>query len=193
MIVIPNAVNRFDLNAVWSSWPDASWRGWHKYSGRDSVKYGTKSRFDIPAAALRAIEQMVDAVYLRIGTPGVKGNVFPDYELWGAGLHMIPPGGHLARHLDSAVMESTGWRREYSCVLSANPRWSDKWGGEFVLRDEVVLPEFNQLVLFETTEDSYHEVRKVVGPEPRCTLAVFFWSTDQPEDMTRTSARFFHD
>lgn len=187
MWVIEEAVSPSLLLAAWATWPDAKWRGWHHYRGRDSEKYGTKSRGDIPYQHLRAIDLMIERV-----SGIVKPCAFPDYDLFGAGLHMIPPGGYLRKHLDSSMMESTGWKREYSCVLGVNPNWEKKWGGEFVLGDNAVRPAFNQMILFETTEDAYHEVREVTGPDARCTLAVFFWSEEAPTDLTRTNARFFY-
>lgn len=172
MNVISNAINPALLNAAFASWPDKNWRGWHHYTGRDSEKYGTKSHHDIPPAAMACIMEMIS-----LASRSCVADAFPDLELHGAGMHMIRPGGYLNRHLDSSVMESTGWRREYSCVLGVNPEWRDGWGGEFNLAgQDPVSPAFNQMILFRTTDDSFHWVNKVTGPEPRCTLAAFFWS-----------------
>lgn len=185
MKVITDAINPLLLNAAFATWPDKSWRGWHHYMGRDSEKYGTKSHHDIPPAAMACIMEMV-AVASRECV-----SVFPDLELHGAGMHMIQPYGYLRRHLDSSVMESTGWKREYSCVLSVNPEWRDKWGGEFILNGcKPVYPAFNQMILFRTTDESFHEVNQVVGPEPRCTLAVFFWSKSPVGLKPRLQAQF---
>ena len=188
MIVIENAINPHLLRAAWATWPDASWRGWHRYSGRDAEKYGTKSHHDITAAANACLMQMVSAV-----REHVIDEAFPDLDLHGAGMHMIPTDGHLAKHLDSSVMASTGWKREYSCVLGVNPIWEADWGGEFVMNGEAVAARFNQLILFRTTEGSFHEVRRVQGPESRCTLAIFFWSRAAVGSNPRTQAQFFHD
>ena len=188
MIVIENAINPHLLRAAWATWPDKKWRGWHRYSGRDAEKYGTKSHHDITTAANACLMQMITAA-----SEYVIDEAFPDLELHGAGMHMIPPSGYLAKHLDSSVMVSTGWRREYSCVLGVNPEWDAGWGGEFVMNGEIVQPKFNQLILFETTDDSFHEVQKVRGPVTRCTLAVFFWSHGTVGLNPRTQAKFFHD
>lgn len=185
MIKVENqAINRSMLEAVWATWPDDRWRGWHHYSGPDSEKYASKSA-EIPRAAEHALHEMVRLVGFR-----VKHGAFPDWELYGAGLHMIKPGGYLKPHLDSAMMESTGWKREYSCVLNVNPHWEPEWGGQFRLGDNLYHPRFNQMILFKTTEDAVHEVLPVTGPVPRCTLSIFFWSQETPSDP-RTSAKFF--
>jgi Rps23 Pro-64 3,4-dihydroxylase Tpa1-like proline 4-hydroxylase len=183
---ILDGINPSVLRAVWATWPGTDWRGWHHYSGPDSEKWGTRGPHVTPAAS-EAIRQMID----RIGDY-VEHQAFPDLELHGAGMHMIRSGGYLRPHLDSSIMEATGWRREYSCVLCVNPEWQDDWGGEFVLHEtgESHFPKFNHLMMFETTETALHEVKQVNAPVPRCTLSVFFWSLRKPADETRKTARF---
>jgi Rps23 Pro-64 3,4-dihydroxylase Tpa1-like proline 4-hydroxylase len=185
MLVIENAINSNLLRATWATWPGHYWNGWYHYSGVNAEKYATKSKHDVPHAAMACIMEMIT-----VASDHVIPESFPDLDLHGAGLHMIPQFGYLRPHLDSSYMESTGWKREYSCVLSVNPEWNN-WGGKFILQGEEVAPKFNQLILFRTTEDSIHEVTDVKGPYPRCTLAVFFWSKNRDVNKSRPSAKFF--
>jgi Rps23 Pro-64 3,4-dihydroxylase Tpa1-like proline 4-hydroxylase len=185
MQIINNAIDPLILRSLWHSWPDPNSRIWHHYSDKNAEKYATKSHKDLPDIANRCIYSMIEAV-----SPYVSGDVFADLELHGAGMHMLTGGGFLSRHLDSSLMRSTGWKREYSCVLSVNPHWEDSWGGEFVLNETKVLPEFNQLTLFRCTDESFHEVLKVVGPQPRCTICVFLWSKNEQGDQIRDRAFF---
>lgn len=189
MIIIDNAISSSLVRSLWAVWPDKQWSGWHHYKGRDADKYATKSRHDLPHVASLCLLEMARAV-----DDKVLDFTFPDFEMHGSGMHMIPSGGFLAKHLDSAVMESTGWRREYSCVLCVNPHWQDDWGGEFgIVGHDTVSPRFNRLILFRTTESSVHWVNRVTGPISRYTLSLFYWSECEPDDSTRTQARFFHD
>lgn len=185
MRIIENAINPLLLRSLWMSWPDTSSRIWHHYSDQHVEKYATRSHNDLPDLANKCLYQMVDAI-----SPHVEDDVFADFMLYGAGMHMLPKGGFLGRHLDSSYMESTGWKREYSCVLSVNPEWKPDWGGQFILRDTVVEPEFNQLTLFKCTDDSFHEVLKVTGPERRCTLCIFLWSQNPQSETIRNKAFF---
>lgn len=185
MILIENAINPLLLRSLWEIWPPSSSRMWYHYSDKNSEKYATKSHKDIPELANQCIYQMIDAV-----SPVVEDFVFADLMLHGAGMHMLPTGGFLKRHLDSSLMEQTGWKREYSCVLSVNPYWDSDWGGEFVLRDEKTVPSFNQLSVFRCTDDSFHEVLEVKGPVSRCTLCVFLWSNREQSKNIRKSASF---
>lgn len=183
--IIEDAINPLLLNSLCASWPDASSRFWHHYSGKNAEKYASKSHNDLPEIAKLCTIEMIKRI-----TPYVDCNVFPDMEFHGAGLHMIPSGGYLRRHLDSSLMESTGWKREYSCVLSVNKHWQDDYGGAFVLGDTEILPKFNQLITFKCTDESFHEVKDVVGPDPRCTLCVFLWSKNDQSKNIRKQAYF---
>ncbi len=90
-------------------------------------------------------------------------------------------------------MESTSWRREYSCVLGVSSNWDSKVnGGDFILKGERVPLEFNQLVVFKTDEESFHEVLDVTGNRYRKSLCVFYWSDREPIDPNRSKAKFFH-
>ena len=185
MKIIENAINPLLFRSLWNFWPDQNSRIWHHYNDSNAQKYATKSHNDLPEIANQCIYQMIDVV-----SGFVEPYVFADLMLHGAGMHMLGTGGFLSRHLDSSLMESTGWKREYSCVLSVNPEWKPEWGGEFVLRDEKVMPEFNQLTLFKCTDDSFHEVLEVKGPESRCTLCIFLWSLADQSNNIRKNAHF---
>lgn len=173
MQIIDDAISPSLLRAVWADWPDENWIGWHLYYGENSIKYGTRDAELIRRGvwpALYALERTASVM-------ADRRDAFADWDLFGAGMHMIPPGGHLARHLDSDIHARTGWRRELSCVLFANPDWNDDWGGEFVIDGLSVQPKFNRAICFPAGEDAWHQVLPVTGPVPRCTLSLFFWST----------------
>lgn len=186
MILIDNVVNSGLLRYVYETWPDQTWRGWHHYSDNVSEKYGSKSLRDLSSPVKECLYQMID----KIDFEAKYNDCFPDLELYGSGMHMLTPEGFLKRHLDASQMEATGWKREYSCVLFANPEWKKEWGGDFNLEPSYkVFPKFNTLCIFKTTEDSWHWINKVTGPIPRCTLSLFYWSK-QPINNIRTKAQF---
>lgn len=191
MEVIKNAIDPSLLRALYASWPKQDWRGWHRYKGKDANKYGSRAAGELPSIVMPCVLQMIDAITDTVDMPPY---CFPDLELYGAGLHMLPPRGYLRKHLDSSYMESTGWKREYSCVLGVNPDWdSDIDGGDFVLNDQRVPLEFNQLVIFRTNDESFHEVLDVTGDVYRKTLCVFYWSEKEVSWPIRHKARFYHD
>ena len=180
MQIIDDAVTGHLLRALSATWPGSTWRGWHNYADKNSVKRATRDAEQLPRAAWPCLYEIASYVN--------HPKAFPDWELAGAGLHEIPPGGHLRRHLDSDIMLGTGWRRELSLVLFVDP-WRPEWGGSLVVREQIIEPKRNRLVIFACDDDAWHEVQPVTGPEPRRTLALFFWSTE-PTDGLRKSACF---
>lgn len=179
--IIDNAIPHHLLRSLSATWPEASWRGWHQYKDGNSIKRTTRDAEQIPRAAWPCLNAMARIVEHECG--------FPDWDLQGAGLHEIPSGGHLRRHLDSDVMLSTGWRRELSVVLFCNERWQEDWGGKLIVQQTEIVPRFGRMVVFETNDESWHEVTQVTGPLARRTLSVFYWS-QEPTEGKRPTAMF---
>ena len=186
MIVIHNAVVPSVLRSLSiADWPDMNWPGWHAYQTDDSLKYASRYGIDeLPHSARICLSCMA----ARMGE--VDSNSFPDFSLHGAGLHEIPPSGYLNMHLDSDHHPVRNWRREYSAVLFVDQRWDEDWGGGFNLRGhDTVYPAFNTMIVFSTTDHSWHEVEEVTGPISRRTVSLFSWS-DGASDMMRGQALF---
>jgi hypothetical protein len=187
--IIDNAVPQHLLHALDACWPDPSWRGWHTYQDGNAIKRATRDAELLPRAAWPVLYAMAAAAAPRDAW-------FPDWELHGAGLHEIPPGGHLSLHVDSQVMLSTGWRRERSVVLYLDD-FTPGDGGQFLLRDAIdssidqlrVWPKFNRLIHFDCTDDAWHAVSEVKCNRPRRSICLFFWSR-RPASGNRPTALF---
>jgi hypothetical protein len=104
----------------------------------------------------------------------------PDTTLWGAGMHLMEPGGFLDLHLDSDHVHDK--LRRFNAVLFLN-HWEKSWGGFFQMFDHErsfcsqIAPAFNRLVVFECSDISYHRVSKVTGPDDRKTLTAFWYTS----------------
>jgi len=166
-LVINDAIPGYLLRSLAATWPAPAWRGWHTYNDANSTKRATRDAELLPRAAWPCLFHMAEFV--------THSTAFPDWELHGAGLHEMPAGGHLRRHLDSDIMLGTGWRRELSLVLFID-EWQPEWGGNLVVRKQVIEPQKNRLVIFACDEEAWHEVETVTGPHARRTLSLFFWS-----------------
>jgi Rps23 Pro-64 3,4-dihydroxylase Tpa1-like proline 4-hydroxylase len=191
--IIKNVIPHSLCVAAEAAWPSADWPFWHRYNGATANKYGSMDRNRIPAACLAALDALALAVIPYIG------DSFIDYDLHAAGLHMIPPGGFLARHLDAERHPIHPWRRTVSIVMSVNSNWdATRFGGELRLEHgsdmQVIAPEIGTAVIF-TTEGQWHEVLPVSDCQSTCcnqwrkTLALFAWDSN-PEYDARTSANF---
>lgn len=171
---IPSALCR----AAEASWPSPEWPFWHRYNNATANKYATMDRFRIPPACVAALDALALAVVPYLGES------FIDYDLHGAGLHMLPPGGFLAKHLDAECHPIRPWKRTHSIVLGLHA----VDGGALVLWPETIEMGINRAVIFETA-GQWHEVTHLRGQEFRKTLALFAWAKDQ-DCQGSTSAQF---
>lgn len=185
LIRIPNALPDCLLRAVQAVWPDESWQYWHRYTGKTADKYGSMDRCRIPAAIQAALDHLAAVCGSRL-----PEGCFIDYDLHAAGMHMIPPGGFLGRHLDAEYHPIRSWRREWSIVCNVNREWQD-WYGGYLLIDgcEPLLPEPGTAFMF-STPGVWHEVSQTDLTAPnRQTLALFGWSMCD-EKPGQTAANF---
>lgn len=180
--VIDSAVPAELLRAALAEFPGEDWIHWHKYADENSLKYGTKDRLRIPPACWEVLRYLFA---MPLGEMiGVHGS-FPDVELHGAGLHLIPAGGRLGMHLDSDHHPLMGWKRMVSGVLFLERNI----GGELVMgNSRHIAPQFNRLVLFRCGNESWHGV-PIPPKVDRKTLSVFWWSKS-PTKRLRPTAHF---
>lgn len=190
--IIKDAIPRSLLRAAEASWPSPEWPYWHRYNGHTANKFGSMDRSRIPPACIAALDALALAV------APLVGDSFIDYELHAAGMHMIPPGGFLGRHLDAEYHPIRPWRRTHSIVMNVNSTWGELCGGQLRLEsnldsepDTIIEVEPGQAVVFETP-GVWHEVTRVntdVSGLHRKTLALFAWTVD-PTGHGKTSAQF---
>jgi Rps23 Pro-64 3,4-dihydroxylase Tpa1-like proline 4-hydroxylase len=114
-----------------------------------------------------------------------------DMKLKGGGLHESGDGGYLKVHTD--FNQGLGNRhRALNMLLFLNPEWHGRWGGclELWSRDHKkkvhsVLPLMNRMVLFKTSEESFHghpvPLRVPEGVKRR-SLAVYYYE-DWPKGL----------
>lgn len=112
-------------------------------------------------------------------------------EIDGGGMHLIPPGGHLAVHADFNRSHVTGRYRRLNLLIYLNRGWRNEWGGHLELHDErgpvaSYAPRFNRTVVFETSDRSWHgHPSPLACPPDRCrrSLAAYYFSDSPPPDV----------
>jgi hypothetical protein len=110
----------------------------------------------------------------------------------GGGLHQIVRGGKLAVHADFNKHPRYGLDRRLNVLIYLNRDWREAYGGALELwnRDMTrcearILPLFNRLMIFGTTDFTYHG-----HPEPlacpagmtRKSLALYYFSNGRPAE-----------
>lgn len=177
----------------------ASWPGpeapWVRY---DTPLERKQTLNDWPAVPLACAALLRHLLSLPVGPMlGLPESppLLPDMGLWGAGLHEHQAGQHLDVHLDADCHRLTGMERRANAILFLSP-WRAEWGGPLELWDHdlaspiLVYPAPGRLVLFECSDGSYHGVpRRVTGPQPRRSLAVYWWSLPRGP-LRRPRARY---
>jgi Rps23 Pro-64 3,4-dihydroxylase Tpa1-like proline 4-hydroxylase len=125
---------------------------------------------------------------------GISG-LIPDPYLYGGGVHSIIRGGFLKIHADFNWHEKLLLHRRINLLLYLNSDWDPSWGGALELWDAKmemkhvdVMPIINRLVIFNTTDFSYHGHPEPLNcPENRArnSIALYYYSANRPENEIR--------
>lgn len=147
------------LHAALAKWPDAMDPQWKHYQNgkRGFLNYGTAPR---EVADLILWGNRPEVVEWLKRLTGIA-DLVADPELAGGGLHEVERGGGLGIHVDFNVHKRLAYRR-LNLLLYLNERWEPEWNGALELRKDSQVPFlkyeplFNRLVVFETSEYSWH-------------------------------------
>lgn len=181
------------LNRVLEEFPSKDQIEWTKFDDYHEVKLASKSESQLGLHTRHLIYHLNSSIFINFleGLTGING-LIPDPHLWGGGLHQILPGGKLGVHADFNRHPQMNLDRRINAIVYLNKDWKDEYGGHLELWDikmekcaQKVLPVFNRLVIFNTTDFSFHG-----HPEPlRCpegrsrkSLALYYYSNGRPAE-----------
>ena len=151
--------------------------------------------------AYRALDDCIQtAEFLELisEATGIPGLLY-DPQYFGGGTHENLDGQGLDPHVDFNYHPATGLHRRLNLIIYLNPEWQESWGGNFDLhlnpwdldgdRVKTVLPLFNQCVIFETSERSWHGFTPVRLPDghdrvSRKSFAIYLYTKERPPDET---------
>jgi hypothetical protein len=124
-----------------------------------------------------------------------------DSQYHGGGTHENVDGASLYTHVDFNY-HPKGWHRRLNLIVYLSPEWEEEWGGSLELHSnpwdpstdylKSVPTNFNQAVLFETSEHSWHGFRQIKLPEDRRhlsrkSLAIYLYTKERPGEQTAAS------
>ena len=155
----------------------------------------------LPAETRKLIEEMNSEPFLAWleKLTGIA-NLKPDPYLEGGGVHQIPPGGFLKIHTDFNWHRRLRLHRRVNALLYLNEGWKEEWGGHLELWHERdveradgqptmrIAPIFNRMVVFSTTDSSYHgHPEKLACPAgtTRNSIALYYYSEGRPSEEVR--------
>jgi hypothetical protein len=171
---------------------------WQRFQNSREVKLACNDEALLGPAIRDLIWQMNSQVFLRFleqltGIP----DLIPDPQLSGGGMHQIVRGGKLGVHVDFNKHGAYQLDRRLNLLLYLNKDWREEYGGHLELWDEGmtrceqrILPVFNRVALFSTTEKSWHgHPNALACPEgwSRKSIALYYY-TNGRSDGSQASA-----
>lgn len=127
--------------------------------------------------------------FLQILT-GIKEKLIPDLYLVGGGLHELKKDGYLNIHSDFNLHPTMKLDRRLNVLIYLNKNWNKEYGGSLELWnkkmdrcEKKILPEFNRMVIFSTTDYSYHGNPDKINcskDNSRKSIAMYYYSNGRP-------------
>jgi hypothetical protein len=196
--VIDNFAIPEKLDQVVSAFPRPGDLSWWKYDNVLEKKLAFDKVHLLPRPIKEVLVEMNSAPFIAFieKLTGISG-LIPDHHYAGGGLHQIPKGGKLGLHADFNWLRHQQLHRRVNCIVYLNKDWDESYGGHLELWDtdatkmyEKVLPVFNRMVCFNTTDFSMHG-----HPDPltcpdgrfRQSLALYYYSATRPENEISAS------
>jgi Rps23 Pro-64 3,4-dihydroxylase Tpa1-like proline 4-hydroxylase len=200
-IVFDNFFNEEMLSTVLNDFPDLSKKAdIINYDNHNEKKLAAKGEAhftDTTKALVHYLNSQPVLEFLQELT-GIKETLLPDPYLVGGGYHEIKPGGLLKVHADFNKHEMTMLDRRINLLVYLNKDWEESYGGHFELWDKTmtrsdkkVLPVFNRIAIFSTTDFSYHgHPDKLTCPPDRSrkSIALYYYSNGRPKSEVSEKA-----
>ncbi len=121
---------------------------------------------------------------------GIKEKLIPDPYLEGGGIHELKKDGYLNIHSDFNLHPTMKLDRRLNVLIYLNKNWDKNFGGSLELWDkkmencvQKILPVFNRMVIFSTTDFSYHGNPDKVNcsnDNSRKSIAMYYYSNGRP-------------
>jgi hypothetical protein len=192
-IVIDDFLPEAVPHRILEEFPDPRYDFWERRATKNSLKLSCNDLDDLGPTIRLVLEQLNSRTMLRFleRLTGID-HLIPDALFEGGGLHQILPGGFLKIHADFNKHPEWNLDRRLNVIFFLNRDWSDSYGGHFELWDrkmtacrKKVLPIFNRLVIFSTTDTAYHG-----HPDPlRCpqgmtrkSVATYYYTNGRPQE-----------
>jgi len=191
-VVIDNFFDEAVLDRVIEEFPSSE-RFAQKFNNAREVKRATRSELEIPPFARTLIHSLNSGSFITFleDVTAIAGLV-ADPHLWGGGFHELPRGGKLAIHTDFNFHKKLNLDRRINVLVYLNRNWTEAYGGHFeawrpngAKAEARYLPIFNRLVIFGTTDFTFHgNPDPVACPEgmSRKSIAMYYYTNGRPKD-----------
>ena len=193
-IVITNFFKDVFLSEVLKEFPDLSkLKDSENFYNKNEIKFANNNYNYFPKT-IKVLFDFLNSdkflIFLNKIT-SIEEELIADSKLSGGGLHEIKNGGRLKIHTDFNRHPTLDLDRRVNVLIYLNKNWNDNYGGNLELWDKdmkycgkKILPTFNTMVIFSTTDYSNHG-----HPEPlncpdyssRKSIATYYFSQGRPK------------
>lgn len=191
-VVFDNFFDPTLLDLVLTEFPEPRGVKWQRFDNAHEIKLASASESSFGPATRLLLYHLNSITFLEFlsSVTGIP-DLIADPCFDGGGLHQILPGGKLAVHADFNKHPRYGLDRRLNALIYLNKDWQEEYGGHLELWnsdmtrcEKKILPVFNRLTIFGTSDITYHG-----HPDPlRCpegmtrkSLALYYFSNGRPE------------
>ena len=209
-IIIDDSFSKEFLNEVLNQFPNLTeQKKTTNYDNKNEVKFANNQYKNFPNNIKKLFDFLNSDFFLNFlqRITNIQEKLIPDFELNGGGLHEIKKGGLLKIHSDFNKHPSLDLDRRLNVLIYLNKDWKEEYGGHLEFWDkemtscrEKVLPIFNKMVIFSTTDNSNHG-----HPDPlncpdnmsRKSIATYYYTKGRPineiDKMFSKNTTYFKD
>lgn len=190
-IVVDDLIDAAVLDAVVREFPSPEQIRWEEFDRSTELKLANADVSLMGPVTRQLLNELNAQVFVSFleAVTGIEGLV-PDPHLEGGGLHQIRAGGFLKVHADFNRHDRLLLDRRLNVLLYLNKDWPDSYGGALELWDREMTtcahripPRFNRMVVFATTDFSYHGHPEPLTCPPdraRRSLALYYYTNGRP-------------
>lgn len=181
------------IDLVLSEFPKPGAIRWQQFDNEREIKLASAAESSFGPVTRLFLYHLNSITFLEFlsSVTGIP-NLISDPRFDGGGLHQIVRGGKLGIHADFNRHRAYNLDRRLNLLLYLNKDWREEWGGHLQLWnrdmtrcDAKVLPIFNRMMIFSTTDFTYHG-----HPDPlqcpegmtRKSLALYYFSNGRPAE-----------
>lgn len=193
-ILFENFLNEDFLKEILEEFPDLSKKDHIKFNNPNEIKLASRGERLFGEKTKKLMHFLNSEPFLNFlqELTGIEEKLLPDPYFEGGGFHEIKPGGLLKVHADFNKHRTAHLDRRLNVLIYLNEDWKEEYGGHFELWTEdmktcvkKILPKFNTLVVFSTTDFSYHGHPNPLTCPPdrsRKSLALYYYSNGRPAE-----------
>lgn len=193
------------LDAVLAEFPAPAQIKWQEFDTAKEIKLASSVEANFGTMTRLLFYHLNSITFLEFlsEVTGVP-DLIPDPGFEGGGLHQIRRGGKLGIHADFNSHHRYKLDRRLNVILYLNKDWREEYGGHLELWDRSVtrceakiLPVFNRMMIFTTTDFTYHgHPDPLLCPEDRTrkSLALYYFTNGRPaEEVTGQHTTLFKE